>query len=148
LDFLSEELAEEDWTEIRVVKTMSEVYKGELPCILINIVDRTFTPLEIGGHRNLRYYVVYIRVFGTGDGIREDLDDFLVGKHGIFEHNPDYYEYEIDNGIVINKTLKGKIVIEKILEDKKEFNNTDPNTLEKEDRYRQKISLKCRIALT
>jgi hypothetical protein len=56
-----------------------------------------------------------------------------------------YYQYTITNGVVTAKVLKGNIVIRSINRNEKEMANTQPDTLNEEDRYRHLIELSCFI---
>jgi hypothetical protein len=137
IDWMTEELANANWI-IRVEKSFAEVYKGELPCICINVASVDPTRLEIGSKTNLKYYEIYIRIFAKSDGMRLDLTDFITD---LLEDDIDYYSYIITDGIITSKTLLGKIVVLNFLRNEKELSNTE--NLESEDKYRQLISFRC-----
>jgi hypothetical protein len=137
IDWMTEELANANWT-VRVEKSFAEVYKGELPCICINVASVDPTRLEIGSKTNLKYYEIYIRIFAKSDGMRLDLADFITD---LLEDDIDYYSYIITDGIITSKTLLGKIVVLNFLRNEKELSNTE--NLESEDKYRQLISFRC-----
>ena len=141
IDRITSDLITDGWTGIRVEKAFAEAYKGALPCIVINVLEIRPQKLEVGSKTNLKYFVVYIRIFALNDGQRLDLSDWLFEK---LEDDTDYYKYTITNGIVSGKILSGKIVITRWLENKKELTNTE--NLEKEDRYRSLLSFECIVA--
>jgi hypothetical protein len=70
-----------------------------------------------------------------------DLSDWLLD---LLEDDVNYYVYTIVNGTVSSKVLSGRIVITRIIEDRKELVNTE--ILEKEDRYRHLLSVECIVA--
>jgi hypothetical protein len=141
IDWLTEELEDGDWTGIRVEKSFSQVYKGTLPCILIEQDPEDETKLEIGSKTWLKTFFINIRIFATSDGQRLDLKDFITD---LLEDDIDFYEYVITNGEVAQKTLAGRIVVLKITRNEKELKNTE--NLESVDRYRNIISVQCYIA--
>jgi len=143
IDKITADLVTDGWTGIRVEKSFSEAYKGELPCIVINVSDRPEKRLQVGSDVLSNFVDIEIRIFATSDGNRLDLSDYLLSK--IMSGIP-YYSYTITNGIVSSKVPKGRISILEIVANRKELRVTD--NLVKEDRYRSLLSLKCRVALT
>jgi len=141
IDWLTKELENAGWTGIRIEKSFAEIYKGTLPAICINLLETRPEKLEIGSKRNLKYYTINIRFFGTSDGIRCDLTSFLTD---LLEDDVNYYEYVITGGQVASKVLKGRIVLIRWLDNRKELVNTEG--LEKEDRYRHLLSFECLVA--
>ncbi len=141
VDRITADLVADGWTGIRTEKSFAEVYAGTLPCICVNVLEIRPEKLEIGSKTNLKYFTVSIRIFATSDGSRLDLSDWLLDK---FEDDTNYYEYIITNGQVASKTLKGRIVITRWLDNRKELTNTEG--LEKEDRYRHLLSFECLVA--
>jgi hypothetical protein len=129
------------WAGIYVEKTSAEIYGGHFPAFLINVQEVRPEKLEIGSKTNLKYFIIYIRLFAENDGQRLDLSDWLLDK---FEDDVNYYIYTTVNGIVSSKVLNGRIVIVKILDNKKELTNTEG--LSKEDRYRHLLSFEAIIA--
>jgi len=140
LDYITEQLTADGWTDIRVVKAFAEVYKGTIPCICINVEDSDVIDREIGSTSYLEDILVSFRIFAKSDGQRLDLVSWAIEKimPGI-----DYYEYVIGDGIVTAKELKGKILIQKVTVNRKELKNTE--NVEAIDRYRHLLSFKCRI---
>lgn len=132
-----------DWStfNIRTVKSFSEVYEGELPCICVNALEIRPEKLEIGSKINLKYFTVNIRIFATSDGNRLDLSDWLFEK---LEEDINYFSYTITGGVVSSKFLTGRIVLTRWFDNKKELTNSE--NLEKEDRYRQLLSFECLVA--
>jgi hypothetical protein len=143
IDRITADLVADGWTGIRTEKSFAEVYKGTLPCICVNVQEIRPEKLEIGSKTNLKYFTVYIRIFATSDGNRLDLSDWLLDK---FEEDTNYYSYTITDGVVSAKTLSGKIVSTRWLENRKELTNSE--NLEKEDRYRHLLSYEAIVATT
>lgn len=141
VDWLTNILTSGGWTGIRVEKVFAEIYKGTLPAICIGIIETRPEKLEIGSKTNLKYYTITIRIFGTSDGIRCDLTDFITDA---LEDDINYYAYTITNGVVSAKVLTGRIVITRWLDNRKELTNTEG--LEKEDRYRSLLSFEAIVA--
>jgi len=142
IDWLTKELEDAGWSGIRIEKAFAEIYKGTLPAICVNLIETRPEKLEIGSKTNLKYYIISIRIFGTSDGIRCDLASFLTD---LLENDIDYYEYVITNGQVSSKTLKGKIILTRWFENRKELVNTE--NLEREDKYRHLLQFEVIIAL-
>lgn len=142
IDRITANLITDSWTGIRVEKSFAEVYKGTLPCIVVNALEIRPEHLEVGSKTYLKYFTVNIRIFATNDGQRLDLSDWLLDK---LEDDTDYYAYTITGGIVSARVLTGRIVITRILDNRKELINTE--ILEKEDRYRSLLSFEAIVAI-
>jgi hypothetical protein len=141
IDWLSAALISAGLTGIRTEKAFAEAYKGELPCIVINVASVDPTRLEVGSKTNLKYYEVSFRVFATSDGSRLDLADFITD---LLEDDINYYAYTITNGVVSAKVLSGKIITLNFLRNEKELTNT--TNLELQDRYRHIITIRVYVA--
>ena len=143
IDYITTELAEDGWTDIRVEKSFAEVYKQKLPCICINMEESAAFDREIGSRHYLEDITMSVRIFAENDGQRLDLASWALQKimRGI-----DYYEYNISKGETWSKTLVGAVTILKVIANKKELKNTD--NLDYYDRYRHLITFKCRIGLS
>lgn len=142
IDRITADLVTGSWTGIRVEKSFAEVYKGTLPCIVVNALEIRPQKLEIGSKTNLKYFTVNIRIFALNDGQRLDLSDWMLDK---LEDDTDYYVYTISGGIVSAKVLTGKIVITRIFDNRKELVNSEG--LESVDRYRHLISFEAIVAI-
>jgi len=139
IDFINEKLDEtgSGWSEIRIEKSFAKVYDGDLPCICVRCGVTEHTKAEIGGTSTYRTVNILLDIFGTSDGIRLDLKDWLVAniKAGI-----DYYNYTIVSGVVDSKVIDGRINIIDISDDPIDF-DIDKDDLEVADRYRHLITL-------
>jgi hypothetical protein len=142
IDFITSQLIADGWTNIYTEKTAAEIYGGHFPAILVNVQEIRPEKLEIGSKTNLKYFTVYIRIFAQNDGQRLDLSDWLLDN---FEDDTNYYAYTITSGIVSAKVLTGRIVITRILENRKELTNTE--NLESTDRYRHLLSFEAIVAI-
>ena len=143
IDFLKIELNEDGWTGINVEKSLKQS-QIKIPVILIYVQDVDPQQKEIGSGDYLRFPTVIIRIFADNDGQRLDLADWILEK---LEDNIEYYEYVVTNGAVSSKNLAGNIVIRKIIRNEKELSNTNPEVLEKEDRYRHRIEVSIFVGL-
>ena len=142
IDKISAQLTTDSWTGVAVIKSFKEAYKdNNIPCICVNVINMTPTKLEIGSKSNIKRYLVNLKIFATSDGQRLDLADWLFD---LLEDDADYYTYTILNGVVSTKILTGRVVIEKIIDNKKELENVE--NLVKEDRYRHLIAVRCYVA--
>lgn len=142
IDYITDQLEEDNWKDIRVVKSFAEVYKGTLPCINVNVSDRPDIRRELGSDILSKFINIEVRIFATSDGNRLDLSDWMIEK---IMAGVEYYGYTITNGEVAEKELQGRINFISITQNRKELRATD--NLVKEDRYRQLISFNCRVAL-
>jgi hypothetical protein len=142
IDRITADLVTDGWTGIYVEKTTAEIYGGHFPAILVNVQEIRPEHLEVGSKTYLKYFTIYIRIFASNDGQRLDLSDWLLEK---LEDDTDYYAYTITNGIVSAKVLTGKVVITRILDNRKELTNTE--ILESQDRYRNLLSFEAIVAI-
>jgi hypothetical protein len=142
IDRITANLITDGWTNIYVEKTFAEIYGGHCPAILVNVQEIRPEHLEVGSKTYLKYFTIYIRIFASNDGQRLDLSDWLLDK---LEDDTNYYAYTITNGVVSAKVLTGRIVITRILDNRKELTNTE--VLESTDRYRHLISMEGIVAI-
>jgi hypothetical protein len=142
VDRIVANLTADSWTGIRVEKSFAEVYKGTLPCIVVNALEIRPEKLEIGSKTNLKYFTINIRIFATSDGQRLDLSDWLLDE---LENDTDYYSYTITGGVVSAKVLTGRIILIRWFDNRKELVNTE--NLESADRYRHLISFEAIVAI-
>ncbi|MFH0805968.1 MAG: hypothetical protein V1901_03785 [Patescibacteria group bacterium] len=141
-DFIIEQLETDGWNGIRTELSFTDVYLGKTPCILIEEPETQMPKrLEIGNSVFIKYPIVNIRIFATGEGQRKDLKDWLIDS---LESGIDYFEYTIGSGQVITKSLAGRIEIMQVLEDRKELVNVE--NLNIKDRNRHKFSFKCHVS--
>lgn len=140
IDFITTELTKSGWTGINVVKGFPQDYKGKIPLIGVEALEKRNQTLEIGSKTKIKYRNIKIRIFANDDGQRLDLSDWL---DDLLENDVPYYEYTITKGAVSDKILKGKIEILTILENRKELQNTE--NLEHEDKFRHVIVYETRI---
>jgi len=143
IDYITTQLTTDGWVGIRTEKSFAEVYKGTLPCICVNVLSRPDIRREIGSDALSKFVNIEIRIFTKSDGMRLDLADWMV-EHLMTGIN--YYEYTIVSGVVDTKVLKGRLNFLEIVTNRKELRVTD--NVAKEDRYRQLISFRCRVATT
>lgn len=137
IDYLKDNLIA-DWNIDRVEKTFARINEIELPSVCIRVGESIHSKVEIGDNTTVRDIHVLIDLFCTGDGQRLDLKDYIIQK---IKSGLNYYEYEIENGIIKTKTQNGRIRILEISETLINF-GTDKNEIENiHDRYRHLIDL-------
>lgn len=142
IDYITTELNEDGWLNIRIEKSFSQVYEGSLPCICINQDSSEPRRKEIGSDSYIEYMRLSIRIFATNDGQRLDLAAWFISK--LFS-GCIYYKYTISDGIVSEKSEEGRINILRIVENRKELVNTE--RLEQIDKYRHLITVECLVAI-
>lgn len=137
IDYINAQLALATWTGITVEKTFSKCYDCDVPIICVRLGNTVFERAEIGSGLIFRYPQILIDIFGSSDGNRLDLKDFLIS---ILKVSFPYYTYIINNGVVTTKTQDGLISVKSIRDT---VVNLDVNKdqLNKQDRYRHLISL-------
>lgn len=130
-----------DWTGISVVKTFQQVYGMSLPVICVRLGDTTFVKGEIGNDNLIRTPQVFLDVFATSDGQREDLVDYLVSK---LKDGCPYYDYVTTTSgrttSVTTKTQNGRIRVTQINTTALNF-NIEKSKTETHDRYRGLVTL-------
>ena len=143
VQFLEAKLTQDKWSGISVVKGWPQDYKGKIPLVGVEALEKRPRKLEIGSGRHIIYRIARIRLFCTSDGQRLDLSDWIFSK--LESEDIPYYEYKIVEGKVSEKILAGKISITRWLRHLKELQNTEG--LEREDKFREIIEFEARIVL-
>jgi len=136
IDFLKP-LLQTDWGFNRVEKTFAEIYKIEIPSVCIRVRDAIHSKVQIGDNSTIREVPVLISIFATDDGLKLDLKDYLIEK---LKKGLKYYDYEIENGVVKNKTENGRIRILSIGETPIDY-DTNKEALDPHDRFRYLLTL-------
>ena len=136
IDFLKP-LLQTDWGFDRVEKTFAKIYTISLPSVCIRAGDTIHSKVEIGDDATVRDVHVLIDIFATDDGLRLDLKDYIIEK---IKNGLDYYDYEIENGQVKNKTKNRRIRVLAIDETLINF-GTDKQDLDDHDKFRHLIDL-------
>jgi hypothetical protein len=140
IDFLKEQLENENWNDINVEKSfkraVSESNKNTA-VICVRASDTNRSRIEIGTDSVQRAELVIIDVFATSDGQRLDLVDFLgdILKNGL-----PYLEYQTNENNVLSSIQNGRIRVTNLSDTPVNF-NTDKSQLDISDRYRHTISL-------
>ena len=123
-----------DWTGITVVKSFARAYEVDSPVICVELIDTAYQRQEIGNTEMFRYHSIAINVFGTSDGQRLDVSDYLITKL-----LPGWTYYTISQSSGNLKTLtwtpSGRIHLNQIISN----NKVDFGGDEVKDRYRQTI---------
>lgn len=146
VDFITEQLIEDGWQGVRVEKTFANVYNGNFPCVLVNVVNVLSIRKEIGNYETIKKFLVSFRIFTEEDGQRLDLSDWLLEQ---LEPGVNYYSYTTrlsgKKKVVDSKTLAGRIDIRRFVENKKELENIQ--NLAKEDKHRHLITVEMEVSL-
>jgi len=145
IDYLTVQLTADGWSGISVVKGFTQAYETPLPCIAIEVAETNSEIIgkEIGSTAYLENIPVSIRIFEKKEELRKDLANWLATK---IMPGLSYYEYTITDGSVSGKDLAGRVVILRVIDNRKELSNLE--NLAEEDRYRHLFSFSCRIALS
>lgn len=143
IDFLQEAFAEANWNNITIEKTFKNIYtklaiepnKGK-PAICVRVLTSKVPRIELGTNAYWRTALVMIDIFGTSDGQREDLKDFIIDR--IIKGVP-YYKYTINGDETFSKVRVGRLRITIDGDTPVNF-NTDKSSLAVMDRYRHALS--------
>ena len=130
-----------DWSNINVEKTYARVYEISLPTICVRVGTTRHDPVEIGDNNTWRHAQLLIDVFGSDDGNKLDLTDYIVKK---IKKGFIYYDYVITAGVVDTQTPNGRIRVNSMDVTPVNFND-DRNNLDVHDRDRNLIT--CDITL-
>lgn len=144
IEYFREELFKDEWEGIDVQKSLRQE-KTKPPLILVNVLEIDTMRKEIGSGTYLKFPIVNIRIYAENDGQRLDLADWLLEK---LEGSIVYYEYDTYGKEISKKVDGGRIVVHKIIKHGKELANTNPEMLEKEDRYRNLTQIQIWVAET
>jgi hypothetical protein len=136
IDFLTTNF-NTDWTGVTVEKSFKRIYSVDLPSICVRVGDTSHSKVEIGADSTQREAQVLIDIFGSSDGNRLDMKDYIVEK---IKNGLIYYDYEIENGAVKTKSANGRIRILTIDETPINF-DIDKSELDVHDRYRHLLTL-------
>lgn len=137
IDTIKDELTLGGWNNINVEKTFARVEPAKIPAIVVRVGNTTHIRAEVGGTSTYRQPLVLIDIFGTDDGIRLDLKDFLIEK---LKSGIPYYNYVISNGQVQTKTLDGRINVVNISDTEVNL-GIDKDDLDVIDRFRHLLTL-------
>lgn len=145
IDFITEQLQADGWQGVRTEKVFANVYNGQFPCILVNIINVIPIRKEVGNYETLKRYLVAFRIFTEDDGQRLDLSDWLLEQ---LEPGIDYYTYTTKlagkKKVVDSKTIAGRIDIRRFIENKKELENIQ--NLATEDKHRHLITVEMEVS--
>ena len=140
IDYLIDCLAN-SWSGISVVKGFEQAYGLNLPVIAVRSESSVTNHGELGDNAEVRDYQIYIDIFATDGGMREDLKDFIMDnmKVGCVYYN--YITAKTSNGrntTVQTKTADGRIRVMKMTETNVKF-DIDKDKVVVHDRHRHLI---------
>jgi len=136
IQYIEDQLVE-DWTNVAVEKTFTNIDISSLPAICVRIGITEHTRAEIGETSTYRTANILIDIFAKNDGQKLDLKDWLIIK---LKSGLPYYEYIINNGQIQDKTQNGRINVLNIDDVPVDF-DIDKEKLDVMDRYRWLITL-------
>ena len=137
IQYIETKLVDDNWTNVTTSKVLAKVYKQwseSTTVILVNVLTKRHIKKEMGNTELEHYYFVSFRIFGTDDGNRLDLSEWLIDKIKI---GCIFYEYETEASTIVARNEAGRVVLMGITDDRAEFLGTD---VEKQDRYRHIIT--------
>ena len=137
IDYITDQLVTDKWSGINVERTFAKVYEANPPIVCVRLSDTVHEKVEIGSNATYRIPLIFIDIFGSDDGNRLDLKDWLVS---ILKDGFDYYEYNISNKVVQSKVRNGSIRVLEIKDTLINF-DTNKNDLSVQDRYRHLLTL-------
>ena len=129
------------WNTNKVEKTFTRIYEIDLPSICIRVGTTDHNKAQVGDDSTIRQAQILIDIFAENDGQRLDIKDWLIS---IIKNGCPYYEYEITNGAVSDKTQNGRIRVLTI-DDSPVSINVDKDNLEVHDRYRHLLTLEISL---
>jgi len=140
IDYLTTQI-NTSWSGITVVKGFEEVYGLPLPAISIRCESSVRNHGEIGDDAEVRDYQIYIDIFATDGGMREDLKDFIMDNMKV---GCVYYKYVTAktingrNTTIQSKTAEGRLRVTKMTETNVKF-DIDKDKVVVHDRHRHLI---------
>ena len=144
IDYLTTQI-NASWTGVTVCKGFEEAYGLPLPAVSIRCESSTRNHGEIGDNAEVRDYQIYIDIFATDGGMREDLKDFIMDNMKV---GCVYYKYVTAktingrNTTIQSKTVEGRIRVTKMTETNVKF-DIDKDKVVVHDRHRHLIVLTC-----
>ena len=143
IDHINQKLSDDGWTNIEVCKGFTRAYDLTVPIVCIRLSDTSYSKVEIGSDSVYRVPLIFIDIFGSSDGNRLDLKDYLVS---ILKSQIPYYEYTIANGTVQSKVRNGNIEVLEIRDIAINF-DINKNELAVQDRFRHLLTLTTELGI-
>jgi hypothetical protein len=145
LDYLTAQIAA-NWSGITVVKSFNSAYDKTLnpPIVAAYLNNTNSTRLEIGSTTLDKVHTIAIDIFGTSDGNRIDLAEFIVNK---LKDGWTYSQYGHPSGdnTTMTTSAGGRIYVVSFDQDTAvRFGDT----VDVKDRFRHSILIRVRAVLT
>jgi len=130
-----------NWTGIEVVKSFLSAYDKTLPVVCIRLINALTDRLEVGSTTLDNEYGFMIDIFGTSDGQRIDLADFIVDK---LKDGWVYYTHAhtVGDNTSLARTSDGRISVKLFTDNSRVDFGTDE--IENPDRFRHRIGVNVR----
>jgi hypothetical protein len=131
-----------DWSSVTTVKSFTNAYKAALPVVAVRLTDTINDRREVGSTTLLNDYILTIDVFGSSDGLRIDLADYIVDK---LKDGCIYYEHSQTSGApeTLTRTNGNKrLIVRKFLSNQKLDFGEDVDNY---DKFRHFIQVEIRI---
>ncbi len=125
-----------NWNGVTVVKSFPEAYDVKVPVICVRMLSADTSRWEIGSDLIKREYTFVVDIFGSSDGNRIDLQDFIITK---VNSGCVYYDCakHPTNREEIVYTENGRILLRRFLSDMRISFNFDDD---QQDKFRQSIT--------
>ena len=128
-----------NWTGITIVKSFTSAYDNTLPVVCIRLLNTSSSRLELGSTTLDNLYTISIDIFGTSDGQRIDLSDFILNQ--IKEPWVYYTHSKVSGATTLTRTAAGKIRVNTFLDNSRvDFGDEAENP----DRFRHSITFVAR----
>ena len=129
-----------NWTGVEVVKSFLSAYDKTLPVVCVRLLDTVSDRLEVGADTLLNIYGIAIDIFGTSDGQRIDLADFILNK---LKSGWIYYTHSKASGATtLTRVSAGRLKVVEFVENARvDFGNDE---IENPDRFRHRIMFNIR----
>lgn len=125
-----------NWTGVSVVKSFTEAYDTKAPVICVRMISSDIERWEVGSSRIKQENMFTIDIFGSSDGNRIDLEDFIINK---IKEGFVYYDCAKNgsNPEQIDYTANGRVTFLRVISDNRiQFNFDD----DPQDKFRQSIT--------
>jgi len=122
------------WNGLSIVASQADAYLKSAPVLCIQMGITNYANVQVGNSQYERTITVILDLYANSEGQQMDLKDAIID---LLAMGIPYYEYEGDN--IVSNSLKGNMNV-KIVRDEPLNKNVDKASLDKMDRYRQRIT--------
>jgi hypothetical protein len=140
IDYLQTQI-NSSWSGITVCRGFEEAYGLPLPVVAVRCESSVTNHGELGDNAEVRDYAIYLDIFATDGGMREDLKDFIMDNMKVGCPYYDYVTGKTPNGrntTVQSKTADGRIRVMKMTDTVVKF-DIDKDKVVLHDRHRHLV---------